>query len=90
VFFDLLPQDGLAGKVAIPIATGGSLAHALVIDHSLRPLLASVGGVTVPTGVYGAQDQFDGVIPDVSLVERLDRAVTEALALAAQLSSISR
>lgn len=90
VFFDLLPQDGLAGKVAIPVATGGSLAHQLVIDHGLRPLIASIGGVTVATGVYGAQAQFGGVVPDASLIDRVDRAVTEALAFAAQLSSISR
>ena len=90
VFFDLLPQDGLAGKVAIPIATGGSLAHQLALDYGLRPLIASIGGVTVAAGVYGTQGQFDGAIPDASLIDRIDRAAAEALALAAQLSSISR
>lgn len=89
-FFDLLPQDGLAGKVAVPIATGGTLAHQLVLDHALRPLVASIGGVTVATGVYGAQAQFDGIVPGVSLIDRVDQAASEALALAAQLSSISR
>lgn len=90
VFFDLLPQDGLAGTIAIPIATGGSPAHMLVIDHALRPLVASVGGVTVASGVYGSQGQFDGVAPDTRLLARVDQAVAEALALAAQLSSPSR
>jgi len=43
VFFDLLPQDALARKVAIAIATGGGPGHLLAVDHGLRPLLASVG-----------------------------------------------
>src|SRR5213592_1231744 len=38
VFFDLLPQDALARKVAIAIATGGGPGHLLAVDHGLRPL----------------------------------------------------
>lgn len=90
VFFDLLPQDALAGKVVIPIATGGTQAHQLVLDHSLRPLIASVGGVSVALGVYGTDAQFVGGEPDPVLIQRIDRAAVEALALAAQLSSASR
>lgn len=90
VFFDLLPQDALAGKAVIPVATGGSLAHQLVLDHALRPLAASVGGVTVASGVYGTDAQFAADAIDPLLVQRLDRAAVEAVGLAAQLSSISR
>ena len=77
-FFDLLPQDALAGKVAIPIATGGGPAHALVIDYALRPLLASVGALVVSTGVYGIDAQFTENGPDAALAARVDRAVAEA------------
>lgn len=35
VFFDLFPQDALAGKVAIAMATGAGPAHGLVVDHAL-------------------------------------------------------
>jgi FMN reductase len=90
VFFDLLPQDALVGKVVIPIATGGTLAHQLVLDHALRPLAASVGGVIVSTGVYAIDAQFTGGVVDPLVVQGLDRAVAEAVGLAAQLSSISR
>ena len=38
-FLDLLPQDGLHGKWIWPLATGGSPAHTLALDHSLRPVL---------------------------------------------------
>jgi FMN reductase len=81
VFFDLLPLNGLVGKTAIAIATGGSSAHQLVIDHGLRPLFASVGAVTTPTGVYGTDSAFENGVPHESLLARLDAAVAEAITL---------
>ena len=45
-FFDLLPQDALLGRVVGLIATGAGPGHALVIDHALRPLVASLSGLT--------------------------------------------
>jgi FMN reductase len=77
-FFDLLPQDALRGKVAIAMATGGSAAHSLVIDHGLRPLLASVGALVVATGIYGTDAQFSADGPDEALLALVNRAVTEA------------
>ena len=82
VFFDLLPQDALAGKVAVAIATGATPTHFLAIDHGLRPLLASVGAVVVATAVYGVDSQFRDGAPDAALLERVDRAAAEAAALA--------
>lgn len=82
VFFDLLPQDALAGKVAIPVATGGGSAHVLAVDHGLRPLLASVGALVVANSVYATDAQFREGVPDPLLVERIERAAVEAAALA--------
>ena len=42
-FLDILPQFGLAGKVILPLATGGSIAHVLALDYALRPVLQSLG-----------------------------------------------
>jgi len=78
VFFDLLPRDALAGKVAVPIATGAGQAHALVIDHALRPLLASVGALVISTGVYGIDVQFNQDGPDAALVARVHAGLPEA------------
>src|ERR1051325_916197 len=50
VFFDLLPQDALAGKIAVPIATGAGPGHLLAVDHRLRPRLARVGAAGRGTG----------------------------------------
>ncbi|MFE4860335.1 NADPH-dependent FMN reductase [Streptomyces sp. NPDC056670] len=41
-FLDALPQFALAGKVVLPLATGGSLAHVLALDYGLRPVLMSM------------------------------------------------
>ena len=81
VFFDLLPLNGLVGKTAIPIATGGSPSHQLVIDHGLRPLFASVGALTTATGVYGTDSAFENGVPHESLIARLDAAISEAITL---------
>ena len=52
-FLDLLPQTGLAGKVVLPIATGGSLAHLLALDYALKPVLSALGARHVVTSVFG-------------------------------------
>jgi FMN reductase len=51
-FFDLLPRDALAGSVAGLIATGAVQDHALAIDHGLRPLVASLAGLSAARSVY--------------------------------------
>ena len=49
-WLDLLPQFALAEKVVLPLATGGSLAHALALDYALRPVLQSMGARHVVQG----------------------------------------
>ena len=80
VFFDLLPQDALVGKMAIPILTGGGPAHLLALDHGLRPLLASLGATVIASGIYGTDAQFKGT-PDLELLNHVDHAVDEAVGL---------
>jgi FMN reductase len=85
VFFDLLPLNGLAGKTAVTIATGGAAAHQLVIDYGLRPLFASVGALTAPTGIYGTDASFEQGAPQQTLLDRIAQAVAEAIALSDRL-----
>src|SRR6267143_1297289 len=82
VFFDLLPQDALIGKVGVPLVTGHGAAHSVSIDHGMRPLFASLGATVVTNGVYATSGQFAGGKPGRELLEAVDRAVGEALALA--------
>lgn len=80
--FDLMPQDHLAGKVAVLIATGAIAEHMLAIDHGLRPLVASLAGVSAATGVYVTPGDFKDGVPGEALAQRLADAVDEALRLA--------
>ena len=82
VFFDLLPQDSFTGKVGVPIVTGHDRGHSLAVDHGLRPLFASLGATVVASGVYGTSPQFHDGKTAPELLEAVDRAVDEALALA--------
>jgi FMN reductase len=82
VFFDLLPQDSLIGKIGIPLVTGHGAAHSLSIDHGMRPLFASLGATVVASGVYATSGQFADGKPGPEVLEAVDRAVGEALALA--------
>jgi len=82
VFFDLLPQDSLIGKIGVPIVTGHDRGHSLALDHGLRPLFASLGATVVASGVYGTSAQFQNGKTAPELLQAVDRAVDEALALA--------
>jgi FMN reductase len=82
VFFDLLPQDALVGKIALPLVAGHGAAHSLAVDHGMRPLFASLGATVVASAVYATSDQFQDGTPRPALLQAVDRAVREALALA--------
>jgi FMN reductase len=56
-WLDLLPQFALAHKVVLPLATGGSLAHALALDYALRPVIQSMAARHVVQG-YLVVDRF--------------------------------
>lgn len=57
VFLDLLPQDGLRGKIVWPLATAGSPAHLLALDYALRPVIASLGAREVVDAVFACDTQ---------------------------------
>lgn len=63
-FFDLLPNDPngsdpLRGKVVGLLASGGSDHHYLILEHQLRPLLASFGASTPARTIYATPSDFD-------------------------------
>lgn len=49
---DLLPQDVLAGRTVLPLATGGTTAHVLAIDYALRPVLSAMGATHIVPGRF--------------------------------------
>jgi FMN reductase len=82
VYFDLLRDGALEGKVALPILHGSGAGFLPSLQHPLQPLLASLGALVVPEGVFGTDDQFVNGSPAAALVASLDRATVSALALA--------
>lgn len=51
-FIDLLPQKVLEGKQVFPVAIGGSIAHLLALEYSLKPVLSILGATKVESPVY--------------------------------------
>jgi FMN reductase len=77
VFLDLLPQDGLHGKWVWPLATGGSPAHTLALDHSLRPVLDNLGTHQVVPSVYALDSQI--ALPTDAHAVQIDGAIRHRL-----------
>lgn len=81
-FLDLLPQFGLSGKVVLPLATGGTLAHVLAIDYALRPVLGALGAQHVVGGLFVldkliTQNPDGTIVLDPEIAARLDAVVDE-------------
>ncbi|WP_168118477.1 NADPH-dependent FMN reductase [Paenibacillus sp. HB172176] len=56
-YIDLLPQKGFEGKFIMPLFIGGTLAHLLSIDYSLKPVLSSMGARHYVRSIYATDDQ---------------------------------
>ncbi|MEZ0069625.1 FMN reductase [Streptacidiphilus sp. MAP12-20] len=84
-FLDLLPQDGLAGKTVLPLATGGTIAHLLTIDYALRPVLSAlsarhvVGGCFLLDRTIERPDERSGETADVTLTPEAELRLFEAV-----------
>jgi FMN reductase len=74
VFLDLLPQRALEGKVVLPLATGGTVAHLLAIDYSLRPVLVSLGAGHITAGRFVLDQHIDHRSGGPLLVDEATRA----------------
>ncbi|MEK3765905.1 MULTISPECIES: NADPH-dependent FMN reductase [unclassified Solibacillus] len=76
-FIDLLPQKGLENKTVIPVAIGGSIAHLLALEYSLKPVLSILGATTVSSPIYIVDSQVtkteNGFTLDQAAVERIEK-----------------
>jgi FMN reductase len=76
--FDLMPPEHLRGKICVPVQTAASPAHFLAIDHGLKPLFASLGGIAID-GVYATDDQFVNGAPGETLIARSAAVASSAI-----------
>lgn len=65
---DILPQDVLQDTPVLPLMTGGSSAHLLALEYTLKPLLATLKGQNLK-GVYLVDSQIDKKEPYQPIVE---------------------
>lgn len=80
-FLDLLPQDGLSGKLVLPLATGGSQSHMLALDYALRPVLLALGAKQVLPSIYATDAQIGwdtekGIVVDPDIARRVNDGVS--------------
>ena len=91
-FLDLLPQDGLSGKLVLPLASGGSQSHMLALDYALRPVLHALNARQVLSSIYATAQQLpwsgeSGLVPDPEVAERVAIGVAD---LSAALRALQR
>ncbi len=78
-FFDLVDPAALRGKPVVLTATGGGDRHALIAEHSLRPLFGFFEALSVPTTIYAADRDFtDGKVASEIVLRRVAQAVDQA------------
>ena len=93
-FLDLLPPKFLSGKVILPIATGGTIAHLLSIDYALKPVLSELGAEYLLNGVYAVDKQIQrqengGFLLDEEIKQRLQKSVHDLEQTVEQISNLT-
>ena len=86
LLLDLVPERGLKEKVVLPLASGGSDSHLLILDYALKPVVSALGASNVLGGVYVNSrhvtlDSRKRYLIGEEARERIDRAVDELMAL---------
>ena len=80
-FFDLMPQEHLAGKICVGLQTGIAPRHALSAEYGFRPLFASLEGVPLSV-TYALDSDFADGEPSPEVVARVSAAMQGAVIVA--------
>ena len=78
---DLLPERALEGKVVLPLATGGTVAHMLAVDYALKPVLAALKAQEMLHGIFAEDSQiaYGEGSAQAQLVPILEQRLQESL-----------
>ena len=75
---DFVAPEALIGKPVVLTATGGGPRHALVVEHSLRPLFGFFSAQAAPTAVYAGDTEIsEGRVADEIVRARVAQAAGE-------------
>lgn len=79
---DLVPVEGLMGKVCGLVAMGATDHHYLAVDSQLRPVLAWFGAHLVPGAVYLQSRQFqEGQLADPEAIAALKKLANAVITM---------
>lgn len=81
MFLQLFPEAGLRGIPVLLASTGGTARHSLATDHHIRPLIAYLKGLALPTTVFAATDDWGLPEEQTGMRRRIEAAVEELLEL---------
>lgn len=56
---DLIPEGGLQHKSVLPVASGGSPAHMLAVDHALQPIFINLKAEKALPVVFSPDSHFE-------------------------------
>ncbi len=73
-FIDIVDPEVMRDKPVVLAATGGTERHSLVLEHSLRPLMAYLRAAPIATAVYAASSDWGN---ESQLQQRIMRAADE-------------
>ncbi|WP_312530530.1 NAD(P)H-dependent oxidoreductase [Paracoccus sp. (in: a-proteobacteria)] len=78
--FDLLDDERMRGRIAVPVANGETPMHGLMLEHQMRPLFSSIGIVTTSTTLFATQHEIsDGGVLSRRLREAAQLTAIEAV-----------
>ncbi|WP_297207472.1 NADPH-dependent FMN reductase [uncultured Pluralibacter sp.] len=76
---DLLPERALEGKVVLPLATGGTIAHMLSVDYALKPVLNALKAQEILHGVFADDTQVQDYQHKPQFSPNLQKRLDDAL-----------
>ena len=81
MFLQLFPEAGLRGIPVLLASTGGTARHSLAMDQHIRPVVAYLKGLALPTTVFAATDDWGLPEEQTGMRRRIEAAVEELLEL---------
>ena len=60
-YLDLIPEKGLDEKLILPLFIGGTMAHLMTIDYSLKPIMTALGARHISRGVSAFDTQVEKI-----------------------------